>query len=203
MENYPNNSHRFKEQQRKSVEEKEKAPKVVSGQTVAKKKSEASKVAGSFLNFDARKIGEYMIWDVLVPTVKKTISTCVDMMLYGDAARSKSSNVPAAKVSYNSYYSGRGDDRRREDERRSRSALDYDDIEFSSRGDAEVVLDRMCDWLSRYGVVTIGDYYDMAGLSNYNHCIHKYGWMNLSSARVISLWNGKYTLDLPKAVPVE
>ncbi len=202
LNDYAPNSNRFKDQQRKSVDERTKAPKVVSGQTVAKKKSEAAKVAESFLSFDARKIGEYMVWDVLIPTVKKTISTCVDMMLYGDSARSKS-NVPAAKVSYNSYYSGRGDDRRREDDRRSRSALDYDDIEFTSRGDAEIVLDRMCDWLSRYGVVTIGDYYDMAGLSNYNHCIHKYGWMNLSTARVINLRNGKYTLDLPKAVPVE
>ncbi len=202
MNDYTPNSNRFKEQQRKSVEEKEKAQKVVSGQTTVKKKSETSKILGSFMHVDGPKLVEYMIWDVLVPTAKKTISTCVDMILYGDSGRNKS-NVPASKVSYNNYYGGRGDDRRREDERRSRSALDYDDIEFSSRGDAEIVLDRMCDWLSRYGVVTIGDYYDLAGQSNYNHCIHKYGWMNLSTARVVSLWNGKYTIDLPKAVPVD
>lgn len=200
MENYVPNSNKYREEHKNS-EVKPKAQSVVSNQVTLKKKNGVQKAAGSFLHLDGKEMKEYLILDVLVPTIKKTISTCVDRMLYGRDTRN--SNVPASKVAYGSMYGNKRYDERPREENRTRSALDYDDIEFYTRGDAEVVLDKMFETISKYGVVSIGDMYDFAGLSNYNHCIHKYGWIDLRSAEVVSLWNGKYTLKLPKAAPIE
>lgn len=202
--NYTPNSNKYKKEQQAKAAEPKVVQKVVSGQTTIKKKTGFHKLADTFVRVDAGKITDFVVHDVLLPTAKKTILTIVDMMLYGDSRRDRgSSSSSVRRVNYNSIYDNPRDrDRDRDRDGRPRSALDYDDIEFNSRGDAVIVLDSMCDILDRYGVVTIADYYDLAGQSNHNTCIHKYGWTNLSSAKVVSTWGGKYIIEFPKAMPI-
>ncbi len=75
-----------------------------------------------------------------MPAVKKAISdivtTGIDMILYGEAGRSKN-NGTASKVSYRNYYDQATDRVPAGPVGNRRNTPDYDDILFDTRGDAE------------------------------------------------------------------
>ncbi len=104
-----------------------------------------------------------------MPAVKKAISdivtTGIDMILYGEAGRSKK-NGTASKVSYRNYYDQGTDRVRAGSVGNRRNTPDYDDILFDTRGDAEAVLDAMNDIISQYGTVSVSDFYDLARVPN-------------------------------------
>ena len=106
MEEYKPNSHKSKEEQKDLVPEK-RVEKVISGTVKPKKKSEMQKFADVFISEDVNNVKSYIVMDVLVPAIKKAISDIVtngiDMILYGEAGKSKK-NSTASKVSYQKYY---------------------------------------------------------------------------------------------------
>jgi hypothetical protein len=59
----------------------------------------------------------------------------------------------------------------------------------------------MDDIINRYGVVSVGDLYDLAGISTTNYTVNKYGWTNIRSAHVVRTRDG-YLLKLPRALPL-
>jgi hypothetical protein len=198
MENYKPNSHKSRE-----VSETRKVPKVVSGSVKQKKKNEMQKFADVFISEDAANVKSYILLDVLVPAVKKAISDIVtngiDMILYGETGKSKKSSS-ASKISYRNYYD-RQDDNRDYRGGRAIGNLDYDNLSFESRGDAEAVLNAMEDIISQYGVVSVGDLYDLAGFATTNYTVNKYGWTDIRSARVVR-YRDEYFLKLPRALPL-
>ena len=143
--------------------------------------------------------------EVLVPAVKKAISDIVtngvDMILYGETRQKKNSNT--TKVSYGKYYGSVGDQERRSSSYRQsgRTGFDYDDIIFETRGDAESVLDAMNEIISQYGVVSVGDLYDLAAVSTDNFAVNKYGWTDIAGCKAVRVRDG-YILKLPKAYPL-
>lgn len=179
---------------------------VVSKPAKTKKKSEVHKLRDIFLAEDLGNVKSYVIWDVVVPEIKKTISEVVrngiDIILYGESGRGKS-RTGASKVSYGGFYKDR-DSRRdpREASTRLRSGLDYDDIIFETRGEAEAVLSAMDDVIDQYGVVSIGDLYDMAQVSTTNYAINKYGWKDIRAAQVVRVRDG-FMIKLPRAIPLD
>ena len=197
MEDYKANSHRSKEQ----LPEKKIEP-VVRGK-VTKKKNNVRKLTDTFVSEDIQNIKTYVLMDVLVPSIKKAISDIVtngiDMLLYGETGKTrKRSN--ADYVSYNRY-SDRRDDRRYT-EPRMRSMFDYDDLIFETRAEAESVLDSMDEIIDTYQVVSVLDFYDLAGVTNNNSQTKKYGWTNLRNARVERVRDG-YVIRLPKALAID
>lgn len=198
--NYQPNSRKYTTEKttKKTDEKKEKkVEKVVTGNVKVKDKSN-----NPFVSEDARNVGHYVVFDILVPAAKKAI---VDMvtegisMILGEPKRSKNS-TNASYVSYRSYsdrdhgssYRSSYDDRR---DSRLR-----EDIILESRGEAEEVLSRMDDLLDTYGYVSVADLYDLIGKS----CAYtdgNYGWTTLRSADVIRVRDG-YLLKLPRKVPL-
>ena len=143
--------------------------------------------------------------DVLVPAIKKAIydivTNGIDMFLYGGTGKNKS-NSTSSKVSYRNYYEQKNNTGYRGSENtQSRSGFDYDDIIFSNRGEAEAVKQQMHDVIEQYGIVTVADLYDMAGLTA-PYTSQKYGWMSVSSAEAVRVRDG-YMLKLPRAVPID
>ena len=193
---YKSNSHKSKE-----VDERKKVGKVVKGKVKTKKKSGANKVADVFITEDISNVKDYIIYDVLLPAAKKTISEIVsngiDMILYGET-KSKSRSR-GSKVSYSKYYEDRDDDYRRTSRRRA-VGYDYEDVILESRREAEEVLNRMEDLIDTYGVVSVADLYDLVGISG-NYTDNKYGWTNLRSAGVERTRDG-YLIYLPKVKPL-
>lgn len=204
MDNFVPNSNKFKEEQKnKLVERKERKPisKVTKGKVKVKKKSELHKLADTFISEDAAKVKSYVIGDVLIPAIKKAISDIVtngiDMILYGETGHSKRSS--SSRISYSKYYDDRRDDRRSSTSASS-SRYDYDDVIFETRDEAKEVLERMDELIDLYGVASIADFYDLAGITG-NYTDNKYGWTNLASADVVRVRDG-YTIKLPRVRPL-
>lgn len=201
MEQYPANSHAYKEKQKQRESEERKIEKVVSGTAKVKKKSEIRKFTDTFISEDASNVKSYILSDVIVPAAKKLISDIVrdgiDMILYGGTGRSSRSS--GSKISYRDYYE-RGSDRRAISSN-SRTRFDYNDILFETRGEAEAVLDSMGDVIERYNFVTVADMYDMADLTA-PFTANKYGWTNIRNAEVVRGRDG-YTIKLPKASAID
>ena len=66
------------------------------------------------------------------------------------------------------------------------------------------MLDQMREMVDResgYGLVTVADMYDMAGLS-VPYTARNYGWFNLRTAEVMRGHDG-YFLKLPRAMPID
>lgn len=204
MEEYTPNSNKYKqEQQDKAKAEKQLKP-VISGTAKTKKKSDMQKISDVFISEDIHNVKSYVLMDVLVPAIKKAISDIVtngiDMILYGETGRHDKKRSAASYVSYSSRY--RSDrDRDRRDAPRSRGAIDYDDIIFETRGDAEAVLTALEDVIDQFGVASVGDLYDLAEISTTNYTVNKYGWDNLRSAEVVHVRDG-YMIKLPRALPL-
>lgn len=196
---YKPNSHRFKEDEKSGSNERKKMNKVVNGTVKTRKKSELSKLSDVFIAEDARSVGSYILTDVLIPAIKKTIADMitdsVNMMFFGGTGR-RSGSGPSHYVSYSKY-----SDRKNYTEVKARTGYNHDDIVLESRGEAEDVLERMREAIDEYGTVSVGDLYDLVGKSC-EYTDNKYGWTNLRNAEPIRVRDG-YMLKLPKALPLD
>ena len=163
-----------------------------------------NKFLNSVISEEAGNIKNYILLDVLIPALKKTIDEIVtngkDIILWGEAGHSKKSS--GSKVSYVSYYDDNRRWRERNESNRYRSAgYDYDDLVFESRGEAEIVLDNLYGILDRYNRVTVADLYDLADAPS-RYTDNKYGWTNLSTATVVRIRDG-YVIKLPRATAID
>lgn len=200
MNEYPVNSHKYKEEKKEALTEK-RVKKVVTGNT-AVRKNNVRKLTDIFISEDVGNVKSYVFMDVLVPAIKKAIfdivTDGVDMILYGEAGHSNRKKS-SSNVSYRSYYNN--DSRDRRSESRSSGRFDYDDISFDRRSDAEAVLDEMNEVIDQYGMVTVADMYEMADRSA-PYTSNKYGWTSVRSAEVVRARGGQYIIKLPKAMPM-
>lgn len=204
MQDYKPNSHRFKEQQKQQQEEEKKVTKVIDGNARLRKKSGASKLADIIVAEDINTVKESLFYDILIPALKKVISDVVrngtDMILYGSMGASKPKG-PGSKISYSKYYEQPKAQAARPNPV-SLGTYNYDEVEISSRAEAEAVLMQMDEIVDTYGFVKVADLYELAGISG-NYTGYNYGWDNIRSASVVRLPNGWYTIKLPRAKPID
>ena len=201
---YTPNSHKYKEDKKNTPPEEKRIQKVV--KTPAKtKKNEVRKIADIFISEDVSSVKNYIFMDVLVPAIKKAIydivTNGIDMFLYGGSGKGKTASS-GNKVSYRNYYDQKNSPGYRAPEtNRVQTGFEYEDVIFPSRGDAESAKQQMQDIVSRYGLVTVNDLYEMAMLSA-PYTSQKYGWMDVSNVGVERVRDG-YVLKLPRAVPID
>lgn len=202
MQDYKPNSNRFKEEQKAAITNppEKKVEKVIKGKAKTKKKGEIRKFADGFISEDVSNVKSYIIDDLIIPTLKRTIVDAIknsaEMIFLGKISDSGRSRSGAGYVSYRDY-NKRDEPRSRE----SSSRFDYDEIRFDTRADAEAVLDQMIDMIGRYGLVTVADMYDMADLTA-PYTSNRYGWMSLRTADVARASDGYY-IRLPRASAID
>lgn len=197
MPEYQSNSHRAKELSAQEKSAERRTEKVVTGGTKLRKKSTLAKIVNAFLPGDFNDVKRY----VLIPTIQRTISdvvrNAVDMLL-GVNMTHRSSSPAGTRVSYRSYYDAR-DDRRESTSLRPRyTPYSYDDVVFDRYDDAAEVLLRMRELVSRFDAVSVADLFDMTGHAG-NYTDNKYGWTDLSDARVERISDG-YIIRLPRPI---
>lgn len=197
MDEYIGNSNRSKQEKNNN----QKLEKVVHGIVHKKKKSGFNRVTESILSEDAGNVKNFILMDVLIPSLKRTISDIVtngiEILLYGESRPSRDRDRRDS-VSYRRYY----EDRPKYSEAvRSRNVYDYEDIVIASRGEAERVLDRLYDSVETYGAVSVGDLYDLVGMTG-SFTNYKYGWTDLRPAKIERVRDG-YWIKLPKAVALD
>lgn len=202
MADYPDNSYNSREQKQDSGCPERKLEKVVNGETKTRKKSEVKKFANIFIPEDTEDVKSYILMDVIVPGIKNAIADVVSIMLFGEAGRlGRGGRGDRSKISYQKYYRDDRDDRRDYSRPRSAAGFDYDDILFETRGDADLVLDQLESAIANYGIASVADLYDLAGITCRSYTANKYGWTDIRSAKVVRIRDG-YILQLPRTVQI-
>ncbi len=199
-ESYPSNSHRSK--QKKQREEPTEIKKVTSGKVSTKKKSFMSRMKEDLGGDDARSVGSYILYDVLIPALKDTLFDMIkggaERALFGESSHTSRTERRKGRsyVSYSSYY--------RDEPRTNRAPRmsDHDieeDIMFDSREDAELVLSKMYDLIDDFGQASVADLYSLVGISS-SYTSNRWGWDSVSRAYVKRNRSGEYSLVMPKTI---
>ena len=178
-----------------------KVEKVISGNVKTRRQPLGKKFADTFLGDDLDSVRGYIIFDVLIPTIKDTISNIVsngvEILLFGEPRRGGSHKKDGPYVSYSDYYK-KDKKERRSSGMRKNERHNFREIIFESRGDAEDVRDAMIDILeSDYAQVSIGDLYDLCDITG-NFTDHRYGWTDLRGAEVRRAKGGGWIIDFPR-----
>jgi len=183
-------------------------PLVKKGNVVKKKRTILDKFKESFLG-ESENLGDYIIYDVLVPAFRDTVSDMgigVIERLFGNGrsrhggSSSRSSVVRdrgRSYVSYNSNDNRKGrDDGRRDLDRGSRSRHDFDNVIFANKWEAEEVLSHLVDMIIEYNEVPVRAFYELSNIEA-DYTDEKYGWVNLRDAYVDRTRNGWVILFPP------
>lgn len=183
--------------------------KPVTTNVVLRKDSEAKKFTSRFFSEDAKTVGRHVTDSVIIPSLQKLISDAVksmiDWIIYG--SKGSRQNTGVGTISYGSYFNRSGTV--------NPNPVQYSNPMVGSKptlymvneyviGDiakANEVLLRMKECIVSYGMVSVGDFYDMIGQS-YNFTDQKWGWFNLDTADIIRVDNG-FCIRFPKVQPLE
>lgn len=181
------------------------------------------KLRRSFVKEDLKSVRDYIIFDVLIPNVKKSLFD----MITGAVGQTLGVQIPKATLnsitrsSSSGYGSGYRDytviGSRSRDVIRERNELRYDryrirDLVFASREEAMSLLELLIDICDQRHAVSVFLLFEKAGIREGNHFTNKdWGWRNLNNAGIIEVEmedldafpNGiGYILDLPEARPI-
>lgn len=200
--NYPSNSKKKKEE----VEQKRepRVAKTISSEVVERKKPLGKRFMAAFTGDDSRTVGQYVLFEVVLPAAKQLISDVVtqatERFLFGDSGGRRSS-----RPGYTAYNRMSSTQNRREEPRvlsqRARATHNFDEIVLPDRRDAERVLEDLIACVDEYDVATVSDLYDLVGITG-SFQDDKWGWYDLRDSRVKRVREG-YLLDLPRTQPIE
>lgn len=208
--NYPGNSHKAKTKVVKDEKERPKVEKVVTGTVVKRKKGLGRKFTETFTGDDAKSVGEYIFFDVVVPAAKAMISDAasqgVERLLFGETVRSRSARTVGGHTSYNRMYSPNREDRpsgppSRNISQRARATHNFDEVILSSRAEAEEVIDCLTNLIEDYDVASVADLYDLVDITG-SFTDSKWGWSSMQGASVTHIRQG-YLLNLPPTMALD
>jgi hypothetical protein len=217
--NYPGNSRKAKEGSEKETTERKKQEKVIEGVAIQRSKPVGRKIVETFAGDNVHNVGQYILFDVLLPAAKSMISDAVsqgiERLLFGDSRGRRISTGGGTGGRYTSGYNkmytaapGQGSTRSDLDRpggvdmsRRARASHDFSEIILPTRADAETVLYRLGDLVDGFDVATVSDLYELVGITG-NFTDEKYGWNDLRGSGVERVRDG-YLINLPKPQPID
>lgn len=194
----------------KSKKERQKLKPVVTNPVTRKKKGLGGKIADTFFGDDIDNVGSYLIHDVIVPGTKNIISDLItgglDMIFYGEsrgrhgrsATRDKNKSYVRELVNEHNSYAGYYNKPAQSSApaTRNKANHNFDDIELTTRAEANEVLLSLQDVLDMYGVVTVADFYELVNIAP-EFTDHDYGWSSLARATVVPTRRG-YVIKFPR-----
>lgn len=186
------------------VEEKEPLKPVVKAKP--RKKGLAERlVIGLIGNAEQEGALKYIGKEIIMPSIKdlsyNAIQSLASSLLYGQDGQqaprnqSYSTRGPVQRTNYQGAYGSKPSTASAKPRNVRQEVEDYI---LETRQDAVIVLDSLIDQCQRYGSVSIADYYDLVGVDS-TYTQGKYGWSDLSRARIITNRHG-FTIAFP---PVE
>lgn len=219
MQDFPANSAkaRARSERPKLEEEPEKIERVISAPAEQRKRGLGRKFKETFVGGTGRMAMEYVVTDIVVPELRDLMFNALqgglDRLIYGESRIRRSYGGGRSSSSSSSSYDNLGHfnyqgitsnkpSAGRPLSRQSRERHDFGDIILQSREDANDVLDRMFDVLSRYGSVPVSTLYALTGIQS-SHTDEKWGWTSLTGARAAKQRNGGFLLDLPEPQPLD
>lgn len=189
------------------IKEKRVAKPIVTGKVVQKKTGLGTKFREAFTGDSATSVGDYILFDVMLPAAKAMLSDAVsqgiDRLLFGGTrggSSSRSSSYRSGHTNYSSY-SKRDRDERREISRSDRATHRFDDIILETRAEAEEVVATLVELVKDYGVASVEDLYDCVDITA-DFTDAKWGWTDLRDVDIRRVRDG-YRLLFPKPSFIE
>lgn len=182
--------------------------KPVTTNVIVKKESEAKHFGKRFFSEDAKTVGSHVVESVVIPSLQKLLSDMVkggiDWLLYGSKGSMNRTGV--GTISYGSYYNRSGlvnptPTYSNPMVQAKPTLYSVNDIVIADRGEAEEVLLRMKESINSYGMVSVGDFYDLVG-QRANFTDQKWGWFDLRTADIIRVDDG-FCIRFPRVQPIE
>jgi len=181
---------------------------VTSGDPIRRRRPLRKQFTETFIAGDSKSTMRFVVLDVMLPAAKDMIfemgSEGLRKFMFGDGRRrggvTPPQSGPMGNVSYhrmgNSAMSSILSGSQRAMSRQARARHNFDEVVIEQRHEAEEVIDKLYEVLSRYGTVTVADLYELVGLAS-THTDHRWGWTTLQGAGVSRI-RGGYLLDLPE-----
>ena len=176
--------------------------------------STRKKVRDAFIKNDGKTVRDYAIFDVFIPSVKRTIydllTKILGMSLFGGKAEGSAfgstgySNqyqqvvYKAGEVNYRPYNSS---PQPRPQQSYPLTGFEYESWVFKDRGDIEAVLNQLTDMIEVYGFVTIVDLYDSVNKTA-PYTAENYGWRSMNGCEPV-LCSGGWRLKMTKPSPIK
>lgn len=208
MQDFKPNPNRFGESKPSATAapEKKKVGKVISGKAATKPKGELAKFADTFIAGDIRKVKDYLIKDVIVPTIRDTIWTVIakgsERLLYGDAGHApKKSKLPY--LDYNGLFKQNAPAVQSQASSSSNPMYSVDNILLDDEDDAKKVLATMHAYIAEYGSVSISELYEFIDEPVRDFTSTHWGWRSINTASYTPTSDGRYKLNLPRAVSLK
>lgn len=115
-----------------------------------------------------------------------TIDRVFDVPSGGRSSRRRRSSASygRSRTSYDAYYDDDDDDyydRRRRKKKRHERSDEFTEITVRSRRERDRILERMGDYIEKYGVVTVAQVKYMADLTPVYSTDHNFGWSDMRS----------------------
>lgn len=186
--------------------EKPKIPKQKAVVNAAPKKE--NKLLSVFKPGDIRAVSKNVLVTVIVPAIKKliddVISEGVHAMLYPNEGPRQSTGG-GVYVNYATSFSQRNRAPARPTGPAPTWGSDFGigNVRFTTRGDAEMVLQSMRDLLTQFPLVTVSTFFQLSNVTTENYQAESYGWTNLDNARIDRTMDGYYRVILPKPMPID
>ena len=210
MTDYQGNSNKSKENHPAGGEPPTKsvAKAPLTSKVIARKKPLGSRIKDVIFGGEVHSAGRYIAGEVLLPAFRNLLVEAttkgIERMVYGDSAYSRrpTGNGYQPKFTYNNPINSTGPRRQGNlpDQPRQRPRNDDTEIIFGSRGDAELVLERLQDVIDQFQVTSMADLNEIVGLPT-THVDNKWGWENLRFAEIRQTRDG-FVLNLPPAQPI-
>lgn len=201
---FPPNSDASKSGQR----EEKKIERVTTTDARRRRKPLRKQFSETFVAGDARSAVQYTIFEIMLPAARDMIFESVSEgfrnLMFGSNSRRRGAVPPQAGptgyVSYNRMGINQQSALPRMLSQKARARHNFDEIVLTSRSEAEEVIDRLYDLVSKYDSATVSDLYELVGFAS-AHTDNKWGWTDLRGAGVSRVREG-YLLDLPEPQPM-
>lgn len=212
----PGNSNKAKSESEKP----KKVEAVVTTQVVQRKKPLGKRLAESLSGDDARSVGQYLLFDVIVPSAKDMfldlVNQGLERLLMGTSeGRSRiGGRTLGNRPGYSKMYSGspggisafrpsadRPGAGSRDLSYKARATHDFDEIVMEKKTEADQVLFGLQELMNEYGQVTVSDLYALCNITG-SYTDDKWGWTDLRGSKVDRIRAG-WLLVLPSTQPLD
>lgn len=209
---FPSNSQTAKPSGEPTGEKKEKVVlKVVEGGAIRRKQPMSSRLKEALFGSDAKAAVHHAIWDIAVPAARDMVFNAfvegLRRAAYGENAGPSRASVTTRLVgsalgttAYDRFAKPGRQSEPMGMSRLARMHHNFEEVILPNYSDADAVLEVMKDMIDRYGLVTVGDLYDMINEPR-SHADEKWGWSDLRGVRPRRVSAG-YLLDLPRPEPL-
>lgn len=186
-------------------------PAELRGKVTIQKPTIGKRMHDAFISQDFKTAAGGVVQDTIVPMIKRIIadgcSNMINRVLFGSKAQNNTSSLfsntwrytgwGTGGINYSSISTGNAV---QQTQQTTPGILNYSDITFTNREDAEDCLMTMKEILDRYGTVRIADFYEYLKIPTQS-TQNNYGWKNLNSVEV-EAFRGEWHLTLPKPIPL-